>query len=258
MRTATRLLTPAALAAALLVLGLLGCQKGEATPPASGAEAGEKPAQPDKADKPVEAKEEPDAEMKVGPPKAEDLAGYIEDLKGDGPLVATFETSMGEIHCELFADKVPMTVANFVGLARGLKPFQHPRTKATEKRPFYDGLKFHRVIPNFMVQGGDPLGVGAGGPGYRFEDEFVPELKHNVPGILSMANAGPGTNGSQFFITEVPTPHLDGRHTVFGKCAEVDLIKKITRVDKRPGSGSTPAQDIIIERLVIARGQPAK
>ena len=116
-------------------------------------------------------------------------------------LVAVFDTSKGTIRLDLFADKTPMTVANFVNLAQ---------------RGFYNGLNFHRVIPNFMIQGGCPQGTGTGNPGYRFPDEFVAELTHDAPGKFSMANAGPGTNGSQFFITHVPTPHLDGAHTVFG------------------------------------------
>ncbi|WP_109019244.1 peptidylprolyl isomerase [Leptospira kobayashii] len=118
-----------------------------------------------------------------------------------GQLTATFKTNKGDIKINLFADKTPNTVANFVNLA---------------KRGFYNGLKFHRVIEDFMIQGGCPLGTGTGGPGYKFRDEFVADLKHNKPGILSMANAGPNTNGSQFFITHVPTNWLDGKHTVFG------------------------------------------
>ena len=121
-------------------------------------------------------------------------------------LKAVFETSKGTIRVDLFEDKTPVTVASFVNLIQ---------------RGYYDGLKFHRVIPNFMIQGGCPLGTGTGGPGYNFQDEFVPELKHNQSGILSMANAGPGTNGSQFFITHEPTPWLDGKHSVFG-CVESD------------------------------------
>jgi peptidyl-prolyl cis-trans isomerase B (cyclophilin B) len=119
----------------------------------------------------------------------------------EGQLGVVINTSKGDIRLDLFAEKAPKTVANFVNLA---------------KRGFYNGLKFHRVIPNFMIQGGDPSGNGTGGPGYKFEDEIVSELKHSQPGILSMANAGPGTNGSQFFITHVATPWLDGKHTVFG------------------------------------------
>ena len=133
-------------------------------------------------------------------------------------LTATLETSKGKIELQLFADDTPKTVANFVNLA---------------ERGYYDGLIFHRVIPDFMVQGGDPLGKGYGGPGYKFSDEIVDTLKHDSPGILSMANAGPGTNGSQFFITHVPTPWLDGKHTVFGKVlAGQDIVDSIQQGDK--------------------------
>ncbi len=192
----------------------------------------------------------------VAPPKAEDLPDYIKDLKGKGPLLAVFDTTMGKIRCELFEKKVPRTVANFVGLARGKKAFIDPKSGQVQKRPYYDGLVFHRVIPNFMIQGGDPLGVGMGGPGYKFEDEFDPTLRHDKPGILSMANAGPGTNGSQFFITELPTPHLDNRHAVFGACKDIEVIKKITHVEKDPSdySGSKPKTPIVVKRLVISRG----
>ena len=131
-------------------------------------------------------------------------------------LVASIDTSKGAIKIDLFADETPMTVANFVNLAQ---------------RGFYNGLNFHRVIPNFMIQGGCPLGSGTGGPGYRFGDEFVPSLRHDAPGKLSMANAGPGTNGSQFFITHVPTPHLDNAHTVFGAVQGADDQAVVDSID---------------------------
>ena len=171
----------------------------------------------------------------VRPPVAADLAEYTKDIKGEGKLVATIETSQGAIHCELFADKTPMTVANFVGLATGKKPWLNPKTGAVEKGvPFYDGLTFHRVIPEFMIQGGDPRGTGSGGPGYRFEDEVNNGLVFDKPGLLAMANAGPGTNGSQFFITEVNPDHLNNKHTIFGACKEVDTVKKIARLGGEP------------------------
>jgi peptidyl-prolyl cis-trans isomerase B (cyclophilin B) len=154
-------------------------------------------------------------------------AGLADDLpQKDGPKVgypslnATIRTAKGDIKVTLFSDKAPLTVLNFVNLS---------------KKGFYDGLTFHRVIPNFMIQGGDPTGSGAGGPGYRFKDEFSSDLHHNKPGILSMANAGPGTNGSQFFITHVPTPWLDGKHSIFGEVADGEsrkVVNGIVRGDK--------------------------
>ncbi len=147
-------------------------------------------------------------------------------------IYAQITTSKGVILLKLTYDKTPATVANFVALAEGNQPNQ----QKPEGVPYYDGLTFHRVIPDFMIQGGCPLGTGTGDPGYRFDDEFHPSLKHNKPGILSMANAGPGTNGSQFFITHVPTPWLDGKHTVFGEVVEgqnvVDSIAQGDKIEK--------------------------
>jgi peptidyl-prolyl cis-trans isomerase A (cyclophilin A) len=188
--------------------------------------------------------------LKVRPPTASDLAKYTEGLSGSGPLMARFDTSMGEINCELFEKGAPVTVANCVGLARGLHAWRHPRTGEVEQAPFYDGLIFHRVIPQFMIQGGDPLGQGSGGPGYQFATEVSDALKHDAPGILSMANAGPNTNGSQFFITEGPTPSLDGGYNVFGKCAEVDVVKQIARV---PVQGERPVDNVVMKRVEIYR-----
>ena len=166
----------------------------------------------------------------VRAPAAADLAKYTKDLGAKGQLVATIETSLGALHCELFADKAPMTVANFVGLARGMKAWTNPRTGAVERgKPFYDGLTFHRVIPGFMIQGGDPLGIGTGGPGYRFDDEDN-DLAMG-PGALAMANAGQNTNGCQFFIMDGARPDLEHRHTNFGLCKELDVIKAIARVE---------------------------
>jgi peptidyl-prolyl cis-trans isomerase A (cyclophilin A) len=195
--------------------------------------------------------------------KKKNLANVREDLgvAKNEKLFATFKTSMGDIVVQLFVDEAPLTVKNFVELAEGKKEWLDPKTRQKTSRPLYDGTIFHRVIPDFMIQGGDPLGTGRGGPGYRFEDEFHPELRHDRPGRLSMANSGRNTNGSQFFITEKPTPHLDNRHSIFGQVTEgLDLVPKITRVEKKTASprDARPAQDIVLERVVIGRGAPGR
>ncbi len=167
-------------------------------------------------------------------------------------LYAVFETNMGKITCRLFEKETPKTIANFVGLAEGTKEWTDPKTGQKVKRHFYDGLIFHRVITGFMIQGGDPTGTGMGSPGYQFEDEFSPNLKFDQPGRLAMANAGPNTNGSQFFITEVPTPHLNNRHTIFGQCTEgLDVVTKIVGVPKGPMD--KPIKDVVINKLTILR-----
>jgi peptidyl-prolyl cis-trans isomerase A (cyclophilin A) len=172
------------------------------------------------------------------------------ELKLEKGTYAIFDTTMGTVTARLYANRAPKTVANFVGLATGTKEFTDPKTKEKAKRNYYDGLVFHRVIPNFMIQGGCPLSNGTGGPGYQFEDEFHPELKHNKPGILSMANAGPGTNGSQFFITDAPTPHLDNRHSVFGEVVDgMDVVNKIARTEKGPRD--TPKTPVVMNTVTI-------
>jgi peptidyl-prolyl cis-trans isomerase A (cyclophilin A) len=188
----------------------------------------------------------------VRQPTAADLAEYTKDLPGKGTkLLAKFETSEGVINCELFPDKAPMTVANFVGLATGKKAWTDPKSGETMKgKPFFDGLIFHRVIPEFMIQGGDPIGRGTGGPGYQFGDEFVPDVKME-PGTLAMANSGPATNGSQFFITEVAPAHLNGKHTIFGKCKELDVVKKIARL---PQDASNKPNTDVTMKITIRKG----
>lgn len=170
----------------------------------------------------------------------------VSDVKG-----ARIHTNHGTIEVELFSQKTPKTVGNFVGLSEGTIPWRR-RDGSAGQGPLYENVIFHRVIPNFMIQGGDPDGNGTGGPGYRFEDEFDPSLRHDRPGILSMANAGPGTNGSQFFITTVPTPHLDDRHSVFGRVTGgMEVVRAIESV--RTGRGDRPTEPCVIERIEIVR-----
>ena len=167
-------------------------------------------------------------------------------------VYADFVTSEGNFTIRLFDKEVPNTVANFVGLAEGTKEWTDPRTNQKSHQPYYDGIIFHRVIDGFMIQGGDPLGQGTGGPGYKFADEFHPSLRHTKPGILSMANAGPNTNGGQFFITLGPTPHLDNRHSVFGEVESgMDVVKKIGST--KVGAQDRPVTDIVIESVKIRR-----
>ena len=165
---------------------------------------------------------------------------------------ARFQTNQGTIVCELFEIDAPITVKNFVDLAEGNKEFTDPRTGEKKKAPYYDGTPFRRVIPQFMIQGGDPSGTGRGGPGYQFQDEFKPTLKFDRPGRLAMANAGPNTNGSQFFITEVPTEYLNNKHTIFGQVTEgMEVVKKITGVPR--DSSDKPRQPVVIEKVIIER-----
>jgi peptidyl-prolyl cis-trans isomerase A (cyclophilin A) len=165
---------------------------------------------------------------------------------------AHFETSLGNFTVELYDTKTPKTVANFTELAEGTREWTHPKTREKHKTPYYDGIIFHRVIQGFMIQGGDPLGQGYGGPGYQFEDEFHPELRHDRAGILSMANAGPNTNGSQFFITLGPTPHLDRKHSVFGAVVKgLDVVQKIGAVPV--DRNDRPATPVVMNKVTIER-----
>jgi peptidyl-prolyl cis-trans isomerase A (cyclophilin A) len=165
---------------------------------------------------------------------------------------ARFETTEGTFTVRFFDEDAPKTVANFVELAEGTKEFTDPRDGKTKTAPFYDGIIFHRVISGFMIQGGDPLGRGMGGPGYKFADEFHPKLRHDREGILSMANSGPNTNGSQFFITLGPTPHLDNRHAVFGVVEDgMEIVRKIGKVPT--GAQDRPVRDVVIQKVTVER-----
>jgi peptidyl-prolyl cis-trans isomerase A (cyclophilin A) len=167
-------------------------------------------------------------------------------------LYAVLETSLGEMVCKLEEEKTPETVKNFVGLALGEKEYTDPRTGNQSKEPFYNGTIFHRIIKEFMVQGGDRLGRGTGGPGYRFKDEFHPTLRHSKKGVLSMANAGPNTNGSQFFITLVPTPWLDGKHSVFGSLVKgEDVLEQLGSVET--DAMDRPRKEVSIKQIRIIR-----
>jgi peptidyl-prolyl cis-trans isomerase A (cyclophilin A) len=171
-------------------------------------------------------------------------------------LTATLRTNQGTVVVRLFPDHAPKTVRNFVDLAEGNREWTHPQTRQSAAARLYDGTVFHRVIPRFMIQGGDPLGTGTGGPGYEFGDEFHPDLAFDRPYLLAMANAGPGTNGSQFFITTVPTPHLNRKHTIFGEVIEgSEVVEAISQVQK--GRNDRPLQDVVLESVEIGRDDGA-
>jgi peptidyl-prolyl cis-trans isomerase A (cyclophilin A) len=175
-----------------------------------------------------------------------------QDFGMTNALTATLRTNRGTVVVRLFPDHAPKTVRNFVELAQGGREWTDPRTRRTGAAKLYDGTIFHRVIPRFMIQGGDPLGTGRGGPGYKFADEIHPDLRFDRPYLLAMANAGPGTNGSQFFITTVPTPHLNGRHTIFGEVISgSDVVEAISNVPT--GRDDRPVDDVVLESVVIQR-----
>ncbi len=246
-----------------------GCQKAKdspsnaasgAPPPSTdktadhaGAASGYTPPQPLPPEPVAKEPAPPPSGDTVRPPVAADLVEYTKDLPGDGPLVATIETTLGTFHCTLYGEQAPLTVANFVGLATGKKAWQDPSGSTVKGKPFFDGLIFHRVIPTFMAQGGDPAGNGTGGPGYEFVNETRPDLRFDKPGLLAMANAGPDTNGSQFFITEAPRPDLNGGYTIFGLCAEADLVKKITGVPRN--GNDRPNEPVVMKKVTISRGK---
>jgi peptidyl-prolyl cis-trans isomerase A (cyclophilin A) len=184
----------------------------------------------------------------------------IEEVRAGHELYARFETSEGTIVVKLFSTEAPKTVENFVGLATGEKAWTHPATgEAQTNTPLYDGTIFHRCLKDFMIQGGDPLGRGTGGPGYKFEDEFQSGRRFDRPGLLAMANSGTNTNGSQFFITVIPTTWLNGRHTIFGEVISgQDVVDRMANVipklpDPNGGPPSRPRQDVVIKKLTIGK-----
>jgi peptidyl-prolyl cis-trans isomerase A (cyclophilin A) len=206
-------------------------------------------AQPAKKDQPAkkpQAAKKPQPAPTTAPKPVRDPGLYIK-----------FETDLGSITCKLYEKEAPITVRTIVGLATGRLSYIDPRTrqKVSGKR-FYDGLTFHRVIPKFMIQGGDPLGTGMGGPegpGFPFQDEFVPSLRFDVPGRLAMANAGPRTNASQFFITEAPYDYGNNRHTILGQCENIDVVKAIARV---PSRSDQPIKPVVMKRVIVERVGP--
>ena len=175
-------------------------------------------------------------------------------LAGTGKLVATLDTSKGALTCTLWDDKAPTTVANFVGLARGLRPFRDPKTREWVKREAYDGTTFHRIVKGFMIQGGDPKGDGTGEPGYVIPDEVWPGAKHDRAGLLCMANRGPNTNGQQFFITDGAAPHLDGNYTIFGECAPLAVVSAIASGEVDDDRAKEP---VVIRSVKVRREKPA-
>lgn len=183
--------------------------------------------------------------------KLAETYGALGIAPGDS-LAVRFHTSLGKISCSLMPDVAPKTVLNFVQLAEGSKEWTDPKTNESTSAPLYDGTIFHRVIPKFMIQGGDPMGTGRGGPGYRFEDETQPDVVFDAPGLLAMANAGPNTNGSQFFITDRSTPsHLNGKHTIFGKCENLDVVETIATTER--AGRDKPKEDVVLKRVEIVR-----
>ena len=224
-----------AFALSLAAAAVVACKSEAPAPAASAAPSAQAAATPPAAPSPTPA-----------PPTKQDQSMANNGIpQGSGDLYALFKTTRGTITVQLFEKDAPKTVANFVGLATGAKEWTDPRTGAKSHGKLYDGTQFHRVIPQFMIQGGDPLGQGVGGPGYKFEDEFGSGKKFDKPGLLAMANAGPNTNGSQFFITEVPTPHLNNKHTIFGEVVKgFELVPQIARA----GNAQTQLSHVEIVR----------
>jgi peptidyl-prolyl cis-trans isomerase A (cyclophilin A) len=226
----------------VLALALLGCSSRAA-----------EPRQPSAADLERDRGEPAAPEPWPLPPTADELVIYLRDVPGTGEaLLVEIKTSMGSFHCQLYPTETPLTVANFLGLATGRKPWNRNGDGPTQHgKPLYQGTVFHRTIPGFMIQGGDPLGTGRGGPGYTFVNETSLAVGH-VAGALSMANAGPDTNGSQFFITELPRPDLDGAYSAFGRCAETDLVARISALPH--DEDDKPIAPVTIDEITFSRG----
>ena len=236
------------LTGALLLAGLAGCDSKVRSP-------SQNPATSDSNRKVnrTEATERPKPPPSPEAPSAETLDRLTDDLSGEGPLIATLTTTEGPIRCRLFEDRTPITVANFVGLARGEIPWVDPTDgDIVRDKPFYNGVEFHRVIPDFVIQAGDRTGTGKHGPGYTIPDEFDESLRFEVPGVLGMANRGPDTGGSQFFITEKALAHLDGRHTVFGICRDLETVSDIARTPAGPQNH--PEDPVLIRDITFQRG----
>ena len=198
------------------------------------------------------AQEPKERTKKARAPALTEFERFTADVEGEGEIGVDFVTSEGTIACVLFASRAPLTVTNFIGLATGHLPFLDAESgELLEQTPYYDGLSFHRVIPGFIIQTGAQEGVPDSGPGYTLPDEFHPDLRHDRPGVLSMANAGPNTGGSQIFITLVPAPHLDGRHSVFGQCDDLDVVERISKVPA--DARDAPRTPVLIERATILR-----
>lgn len=185
-----------------------------------------------------------------------DIRDAIQGLRGSWPLIARIETSEGDLSCTLWDEVAPLTVANFVGLARGLRPFRDPATGLWLTRPAYEGTTFHRVIRGFMLQGGDPSGNGTGDPGYNLPDELDERIQSDHRGVLYMANRGPDTNGMQFFILDAPAPHIAGRYSAFGECEPDEVIERIASVPT--GAGDRPRTPVEIRRVQIAFKEPCR
>lgn len=181
------------------------------------------------------------------------LKDALKDLPGKQPLVATIRTNLGTLYCDLFDDKAPTTVANFVGLARGTRETWSAKDQAWVKKPYYDGTTFHRVIPGFMIQGGDYAGDGSGNLWYTIPDEVHPALKHDRAGQLCMANRGPNTNEGQFFITDAAAPHLDGSYTIFGQCIPAEIVSRIARVPQSGPPNNRPLTPVVMEKVIVER-----